>query len=86
MVRGHLQLLAVGVGRPGFIIGRCFGIGARMRSSGRSARSAKAFVSFRLLRTLAQVGWILVSGNDDLLGKRGNIRELVTGTPEQGFN
>ena len=38
------------------------------------------------LRTLAQVGGILVSGNGDLLGKPCNIQELVTGTTEQWFN
>jgi hypothetical protein len=36
--------------------------------------------AFDPLRTLAQVGWILVAGNDDLFRQPAHLQELVPGS------
>lgn len=37
-------------------------------------------------QTLAKVGWILVSGNNDLLGQPVHIQDLMTGPVEERFD
>ena len=44
-----------------------------------------SYGAFNPLRMLAQVGGILVSRNDDLLGQAVDIQELVTGSGEKWF-
>ena len=42
--------------------------------------------AFDPLRTLAEVGRILVSGNYDLFGQPVHIQELMTGSMEERFD